>query len=188
MTGDHGPIDGWGVSSVEAIQGAERMAADVRAASDSAVADHQSDHERSLTVIDTTREIEAYQAGVNDGRRQAAAAIRTRAASYVGEQFRHFEMAARIADGEQVPATRQDGAPPPAGVSGELRNKLVDPLDGWDECTVPGCPSWDDDADPAAVNEFEDSDGWAHGVRHVHLVDHYLVPTGSNPTTNGARP
>jgi hypothetical protein len=51
------------------------------------------------------------------------------------------------------------------------------PLDGWDECTVPGCPSWDDGADPDAVNEFEDTDGWAHGVKHVHFVDHYLVKT-----------
>lgn len=58
------------------------------------------------------------------------------------------------------------------------------PLDGWDECTVPGCPSWDDNADPDAADEFEDSEV-AHGVRHVLIVGHYLVPT---PTTNEAHP
>jgi hypothetical protein len=55
------------------------------------------------------------------------------------------------------------------------------PLDGWDECAVPGCPSWDDNADPDAVDEFEDSEV-AHGVRHVLIVDHYLVPA---PSPNG---
>lgn len=38
------------------------------------------------------------------------------------------------------------------------------PLDGWDECPV-------DDCEP-------DDDGWAHGVEHVMVVDHYLVRTG----------
>jgi hypothetical protein len=51
------------------------------------------------------------------------------------------------------------------------------PLNGWDECTEPGCPSWEDTATPEAVDEFEDSDGWAHGVLHVHHIDHYLVNT-----------
>ena len=51
------------------------------------------------------------------------------------------------------------------------------PLDGWDECSKPGCPSWDDNATAEAVAEFEDSDGWAHGVEHVHFIDHYLVQT-----------
>jgi hypothetical protein len=64
-----------------------------------------------MTNPTTTHDVEAYQTGVDDGRRQAAAAIRARAAGYIGEQFRHFEMAARVADGEQMPPTRQDAAP-----------------------------------------------------------------------------
>ncbi|WP_431728516.1 hypothetical protein [Verrucosispora sp. TAA-831] len=48
------------------------------------------------------------------------------------------------------------------------------PLDGWEECDVPGCPSWDDNADPDEVEAFEDS-GWAHGVWHMHLIDFYVV-------------
>jgi hypothetical protein len=54
------------------------------------------------------------------------------------------------------------------------------PLDGWDECTEPGCPSHDDNATDEAVQEFEDSDGWAHGVLHVHHIDHYLINTRAN--------
>lgn len=52
--------------------------------------------------------VAGYLEGKDDGRREAAAAIRARAASFLGEQFRHFEMAARVADGERVPPTVQD--------------------------------------------------------------------------------
>lgn len=59
---------------------------------------------------------------------------------------------------------------------------MAGPLDGWDECDQPGCPSWDDNADPDVVDEFEDSDGWAHGVKHVHLIDTYVVNVGESAT------
>jgi hypothetical protein len=51
------------------------------------------------------------------------------------------------------------------------------PLDGWEECGVPGCPSTDDNATDADIDAFEESDGWAHGVKHFHHIDHYIVPT-----------
>jgi hypothetical protein len=54
--------------------------------------------------------IEGRADGLDAGRSEAAAAIRAKAARYSGEQFRHFEMCARIADGERVPPTRQDAA------------------------------------------------------------------------------
>lgn len=55
-----------------------------------------------------------------------------------------------------------------------MSTPTVGPLDGWTECDVPGCPSTSD-ADPEAVDAFDDSDGWAHGVQHHHLIDHYVV-------------
>lgn len=55
-----------------------------------------------------------------------------------------------------------------------LKDPDAGPLDGWTECDVPGCPSGFD-ADPADVDAFDDNDGWAHGVRHHHIIDHWMV-------------
>ena len=68
--------------------------------------------------------IEGRADGLDAGRSEAAAAIRAKAANYVGEQFRHFEMCARIADGQRVPNTRQDAAA--ARIAENVRDG-----DGW---------------------------------------------------------
>jgi hypothetical protein len=57
-----------------------------------------------VTTIDNAQSAElaeAYIAGLQAGRREAAADIRAKAASMAGEQYRHFEMAARIAEREK---------------------------------------------------------------------------------------
>ncbi len=60
------------------------------------------------------------------------------------------------------------------------------PMDGFVECEQLGCPSWDDNATPEAVREFEDSDGWAHGIRHVHFIDHYVIDPSDGVATDAA--
>ncbi|MFI7073491.1 hypothetical protein [Micromonospora sediminicola] len=59
------------------------------------------------------------------------------------------------------------------------------PLDGFVECGRPGCPSWDDNATDDDVEAFEDSDGWAHGVQHVHFIDHWLIDPDENARHEG---
>lgn len=69
----------------------------------------------------TTDPATAYAEGVEAGRHAAAAAIRAKAAGYAGEQYRHFQMCARIADGQSVPVTRMDlQAAVDAGQAGPL--------------------------------------------------------------------
>ncbi|MFY1599826.1 hypothetical protein [Micromonospora sp. WMMD737] len=51
------------------------------------------------------------------------------------------------------------------------------PLDGWDVCSVTGCPLGDPDAaEPDNIDEIEET-GIAHGVRHVNISDHWWIDT-----------
>lgn len=47
------------------------------------------------------------------------------------------------------------------------------PLDGWETCEEPGCPSWDD-VSPEEEDAFTDTHD-AHGVMHFHIGDSFLV-------------
>lgn len=48
------------------------------------------------------------------------------------------------------------------------------PLDGWEVCEVPGCPSWDPDATDEEADNFADTNE-AHGVHHAHIGDMFFV-------------
>lgn len=59
-------------------------------------------------TAESATEALAYLEGVAEGRRQAAEAIRLKGVNYIGDQYRHFQMCARLAEGSGVPKTRQD--------------------------------------------------------------------------------